>query len=649
MLGAIREGIKSGIGSWVIKGLLGLLIAAFALWGIGDMFRTAIATNVAVVDDVEIDANSFLTEFNRQVRLMRQQFGSDFDNQTALRMGVADTVINRMVSRTSLDIAARQLGLRVPDEKIRDSIRSDEAFQNDFGDFDDFRYNRVLGLLQMSEGQFVASRRGEIAREYLIDALLSGIKSPRTLAEALYRYRFETRDADYFVLADKDLPAIAGPDEETLIAYHKAHAARFQSPEYRGITYLTLRPADLAKDIEISEEDLKQAYEARASEFGVAEKRTIQQMVFNSEDEARAFYDKLRDGVFFEQAANEKDGSSLEDITLGDLDEDELAGLVGDDIAKTVFALKQDIPGAPVKSEFGTWHVFNVSNIHQGTTRSFASVRDKLATDLATEKATDELFEFANRIDDKLAEGASLEETAAALELPVNSIAALDRNGRDPQGTEVDGLVDRAAMLTYAFGHDIGEDPFLEETKSGAYFVIRVDTVTPAAEKPLDSVRADVVRAVKRDALKEAAKKRATELVGAARSSGNFAAVARGARTEVAKATGFQRNGIGAASQMSRDVIGRLFEARSGDYLIARTAADDGYLIAHLTAVTPGNPATDAAGLKSLQATLVQSIGNDIFAEYQTALNRQMDVRVNRSLMNSLFQSIPGGGSSLPQ
>ena len=56
MLDGIRKATQAGIGRVVMAFLLGLLIVAFAFWGIGDMFRGFVSDKVASVGSPSITA-----------------------------------------------------------------------------------------------------------------------------------------------------------------------------------------------------------------------------------------------------------------------------------------------------------------------------------------------------------------------------------------------------------------------------------------------------------------------------------------------------------------------------------------------------------------------------------------------------------------
>ena len=51
--------LRSKTGSLMVKGLLGLLVASFAVWGIGDIFTTGGPGAVATVGDTEVPGERY--------------------------------------------------------------------------------------------------------------------------------------------------------------------------------------------------------------------------------------------------------------------------------------------------------------------------------------------------------------------------------------------------------------------------------------------------------------------------------------------------------------------------------------------------------------------------------------------------------------
>src|SRR5262249_26265176 len=121
-------------------------------------------------------------------------------------------------------------------------------------------------------------------------------------------------------------------------------------------------------------------------------------------------------------------------------------------------------------------------------------LRATLRHALAVRQASDELADVANQLDDELGGGAALTEAAAKLGLPVTKIAAVDSTGKDPDGKEVaDVMRDQSQALKLAFDTNEGDDSALTEVQGGGYVILHVDSVQPAATRPLETVRDKVI------------------------------------------------------------------------------------------------------------------------------------------------------------
>ena len=132
---------------------------------------------------------------------------------------------------------------------------------------------------------------------------------------------------------------------------------------------------------------------------------------------------------------------------------------------------------------------------------------------------------FANRLDDKFAGGATIEEAAGDLSLTITRIAAVDRNGRDSAGNVVGGLPAGDEFLSAAFATATGQTSLLGEASDGSEFVLRVDGVTEPALRPLNEVRNAVREALMTESRETASAARADEAVTRSEGGESFDAV----------------------------------------------------------------------------------------------------------------------------
>ena len=110
------------------------------------------------------------------------------------------------------------------------------------------------------------------------------------------------------------------------------------------------------------------------------------------------------------------------------------------DVAAALFAEGQalGLVSEIVKSPFG-WHVLEVAEIKAGSVTPFEEVRETLESSMREAIAAERSVGEANRLDELLGRGDSLEDIAAAVALQAET-QAFSRFGQDADGAALEGL-----------------------------------------------------------------------------------------------------------------------------------------------------------------------------------------------------------------
>jgi peptidyl-prolyl cis-trans isomerase D len=625
----LLEAIRKRSASLLVKLLFGLLILSFAAWGIGDMIRTVSGESVvAKVGGVKISPAEFQEEYRREISRLRSLFGGEIDAEQAKSLGLVDSVVERMVRRVLFDLGAADAGIRIADGVVVDEIQASPAFRGDNGKFDRLAYEQVLRNNNLSEARFVQMLRGDLARNQLLAALGAGATVPRALVEPLYRHRQERRVVEVAtVTADSQAAKVPAPTDDDLAAYHQANPSRFTAPEYRALTAVLLKAEDLAAEIQVPEEKLRETYEQRRGEFGAPERRTVQQMVFADEATAKQGYERLAKGEGFVAVAKDVAKMAEGDVALGTLVREELPP----DLAGPTFDLAQGAFTAPLQSPLG-WHILRVTAIEAGRQKSFDEVRADLRAEIARDMAIDALYKLGNRLEDELGGGATLDEAAARLNVKPLKVTAVDSRGLDPDGRPVAGLPNDK-FLRVAFGLASGADSALTDLGPEGYFVVRVDSITPASLKPLEKVRNEVAAAWTAERRAAAARAVAESVVEKAK-SGDLNAAASTTGLTVTATDPFLRGGREA--NVPQPVASAAFSLKApGDVSLA-TGPDGAYAV-RLKEIRAADPAADAGAVARLQAELGQALANDLWVQYAGALRARHGVTVYRRTIDPLL------------
>lgn len=611
--------------------LFGLLVLSFAVWGIGDIFRVDGSNpEIAEVGDTRIDQQSFSRNLNQEMNALRQRFGPEFDVAQAVQLGVVNQVLQQMINQALIDERSRQMGLVVTDEEIQRQIINEPQFQVD-GVFQRQLFFNTLRNNGISEERYVELLRGDVRREQLARALVESVSAPTLVADTIFGYDEERRVAEMLLVPAGFLPEGMVPEDSELQALLDANPDQFSSPEFRAVTLLFLRTADMAEEIAIPEADLKAEYDARADEFRQPERRSIVQMVFADEEQANNAQRRLSIGEPFKDVSQAILGN--EGISLGQVSYDQMA-LQLPELADAAFALSAGGTSDVVQTPFG-WHILFVEDVTPATEPTFEDVRDRLAQELAEREAVDSLVAIANQLDDELAAGTSLEEAARVLQLEVETISAIDARGEGSDGTPVAGLPPADLFLPLVQRTRSGETSLLIETREGDYFVLRVDGITPPRRLTLDEAREDVTELWRQDRLIERAEERAEGLAERAKSGESLEEIGATEDLNVENTGPIDRRQNQFTSTISADLVAALFAARPGDIVSAPSFG--GYAVARLDEIIAADRSADPETFEAIENDLKTAFQSDLLGGFLTTLQGEVGVTVNQQALNDLL------------
>ncbi|EWY42287.1 parvulin peptidyl-prolyl isomerase [Skermanella stibiiresistens SB22] len=622
------QALRSTVGSWVVKILFVLLILSFLGWGIGDIFQGRTDTTVAEVGDVKISTQELDTAFRQELGRLRQMLGGQIDAEQARQLGLVNQSLDQLIQRTLLSMAADEAGLRVSDQLVLSELRNEPAFRNQLGQFDPGQFRSVLAANQLTEDAYVQILRSEIKRTQLVGAVAAGAQAPTPLVEDLFRRQAERRVAETILVPNAAMGDVGTPDDAALAAFHQDKAVRFTAPEFRKLTVGRLAVEDVAKEITVSDEDLRAAYDARAEEFQTPERRTVDQVLVADEATARGIESALGQGRSLQDAAT---GAGAEVITLGSLSRGDLPA----ELAEPVFTLQQGAVSAPIQSPLG-WHLMRVDQIEPGSVRPFEEVRDTLLAEVRHDRAADQVYEMANKVEDALAGGGSIEDVAQQQGLRLIQVDAVDATGHGPDGAPVGGLPNAQQVSQTAFGLQQGATSSLTDTQGGDYFVTRVDAITPAALRPLDSIRPEVVAAWQAEQRAQLAAKRATELADQIRAGTPVEQAAGSLPGAVAGVTPAVTRGDREGGGLPQASIQQLFEMAQGEVTVAPT--QDGQIVIRLRDIQNADPAASEAQVAQLRQGVQQAMAGDLLAQFTDALRQSHTVSIHQETVDTMFQ-----------
>jgi len=635
MLRGLRNASSNWLGKAVMAAVVGFLVISFAIWGIGDIFRGFGRSTVAKIGRTEITVEQFRTLYNDRLQQYSRQAGRAIGPEQARQLGLDRLVIGQVVSEILLDERARVLGLALSDAEVAKQITADPAFQGLNGQFDRARFEQVIRNAGFTEARFVAEQRRRLLRRELAGTIASGLSAPKALVEAASRYENEQRSVEFVLLDRAQAGEIPPPAPELLAKYFEERKNFFRAPEYRKLVVVSLIPTEQARWMEISDADIKRAYEERHARYVTPERRHVLQIDFPNAEAASAAAERIAKGASFADIAKEL-GKNEKDIDLGTVTK---AAMIDRTAADAAFALKEGEVSAPVQGRFGTVLV-QVLKIEPEQVRSLEQVAGELKQELAIARAKTEVFDVYNKIEDARAEGKLLAETAATLKLEARTIEAVDRSGRDPAGMPVN-LPDAQRLLPLAFTTDVGVERDPLQFQDG-YIWFDVVGITPSRERPLDEVKEQVETRWRDQEIATRLNARATEIVDKLKAGGTLANVATADHLKLEALSGLKRGdasgalstaAVDAVFRTAKDAVGTAEAREPGEQVVFRVTE---------IVVPPLDMASEE--VKRTVDTLNRGLSEDLLSEYIARLESEVGVTINQSALNQVVSG--GAGDS---
>ncbi len=619
--------------------LIGLLVVSFGIWGIADTFTGFGDRELARVGDQAIERDEFRARYGAQIRRLSDELGTPLTAAQAQNFNLHVQTLASMLASSAITQAAQEMGLAVSDAQIARRILNDPAFVGTSGHFDENTFRNVLNANGLTETLFVKDQRETDIRQQLLSATLANSLVPKKMTDYFYRYFLERRTARYMLITADMTEDIGEPTPSDLQDFYNSTKLRFAKAERRQAVVIALSPArfvENASNNDVSDDDVKEAYEDALDEFTTEEKRTIDQLVLVDDASIGKVRELLaRQAPFAEivQAAGQSlDNTDLGEVTRGDF--------VSADLAARAFALAVNEVSDVIEGPLGSV-VLRVRRITPGVSRPLSAVRDSLRQRISYDRASDALIALSEKIEDERAGGESLEVIAQRFGLAITSLD-IDREGRDPDGKPAPLAVEYNTLLATIFEAGIGEDLAVDERPDGTFIWTELAAIVPEQVQTLDDVRDAVIgqwQDAERTKLLEAL---ATHLVKQGNNSGSFTRIEKDLARTAFTAEPITRQVRN--DTFSQAAVQKLFVLKQGAFDWARVGFGDELIVLQLVDVLPPqkNISTEAGD----DATLLITDGEenkyraDMLNQFVGALQSEYGVSISQSAFERTIREL---------
>jgi len=632
MLRALRSGKQSILIKIVTGGLMVMALGGLVLMDVQGVFQGGISkTTIARIDGTSLTN----LEFDRilQNAMTRERLSK----ADAYRNGLPQQVLDQEINSRLFGRAAYDAGLLVDDASaaryVRDVLMQPLMSQG-LGEHD--ALTLILRSLSLSEQQLMNSVKSQIASENLLLAVASGAHAPAQMVNDALKFRYEARRAEYFTLGTAEIGSVPEPTPEDITKHYEATQSRYMLPEFRTLAVLVLDADRLGVQSNVSAEDIQAYYEDNIRDYSTAEEREIEQLVVKDEETAKAIQAAATASKDLRQAVKDVVKDATVNVVSGTYSEDDISEELADAAFKTTAA--GDV-SAPVQSAFG-WHIVRVVKITKpGTQRKLEDVTPDITKRLAAEKSAEAVYEIVGAIDDSIGAGTSVGQIASEYKLKETVFEKIDMGGVNAAGRTLDlvSIPTHEKVLETAFRLKQGEASQLIETPEGEFVIVEAREIIAPAAKPLDQVRADVVKhwkASKKNALLDVTASKVMERLNMGE---GFDKIAASFSKKTERSQMLRRDSAAELAPLGKGMIPALFTIdKPGQTVTVR--GDNSLSFVRMVERRVDMPKETAAEeAKMLQAALSRSLQNDLLAQYRLALMKKYDVVVNYEVLDTLY------------
>jgi peptidyl-prolyl cis-trans isomerase D len=605
--------------------VVGGLILAFGVWGIGDIFRGFGVFTVAKVGKTEISVDQFRVRYNEQLQQFGRQIGRPITADQARAFGLEQQLLGQMIAVAALDERARQMRLGISDAEVAKRITQDPAFRGLNGQFDQSVFLQRIRDIGYTEPRFVYEQRQTDMRRQIADAIGAQLAPPKTAAEALDHYRDEERSVDYVTLDAAKAGDIPAPTPDELAAYFDERKVAFRAPEYRKLLTMSVSQQEIANTIEVGEEDAKRIYQDRLSRYSTLERRQVQQISFPSADEAAKASERITGGLAFDDFAKEP-GIADRLVDLGTVTK---ADIIDPTVANAAFGLAEGAVSGPVTGRFGTV-LLRVQKIEPGTTKSFADVESELKRDIALDRAKDEVNKIRDKVEEEFGGGAALTDIAQKLNIPLHIIEAVDRSGRGPDGKQVGDLPAGVDLVNSAFNTEVGTENDPLQLPGGGFAWYDVADITPSRERKLDEVKDQVEARWREDEIIKRLSAKTTDIVDKLKAGTTIADVAAADGLKVDTKWGLKRQGT---DILPPRVITQIFRTAKDAVGSAEGQTATDRVIFRVTDIKVPTFDANSAAAKSVTDQLKGAYNEELLSQYLARLENDLGTSINQGAL----------------
>jgi len=530
------------------------------------------------VNGVDISLQEYDRSFQNLYSYYREQFKDRFTDELIESMNLQKMALDSLIERALLVQEAKNMGLSVDKTEVSSRIQTFPAFQNR-GSFDNDTYFQVLSYNKLKPRDFEAEQEGLILMEKVSEAIKkSAAISEGELLEA-YKKDKITADLEFVKFSPVDFENGIKPGTKETKEYFASHVGDFTIPEKISLAYARFEPGDFLKEIELTNEDYEDYYKSYIDDFSIPAKGRASHILIKFGDDrekaksdATALLERVKKGDDFATLAREHSGDTGSAGKGGDLGFFS-RGMMVKPFEDAAFSMEKGEISELVETVYGL-HIIKMTDFVEEKSRPLAEVKGEIRKVLESE-ISKELAQ--GRADDIYYEAIKGESLEALLKEEKVSYKKTDAFTLDNIPSSLNGLEDSVKEASKMEAGWISRPIELDN----AFFIITLLEKQAPREPVFDEVASAVKGAVIKEKAREAAAKKAEEVLAMAKGGKSLRSLAANSGLKLEETGPFSRSrNFVPKIGISEEIVAKAFLLTEGAPLADKVylAGDDAFV-----------------------------------------------------------------------
>ena len=632
MLDLLRKNATGPMGIALII----LLVFAFSIWGVGDIFRGYNANVLAKIGNRELNAQNYLFNFNREVNRISNQLERIFTTEEAINSGLHYQILDRSLVELSANAASDEIGLIASDDAIKKRILSTNAFKNAFNQFDRNIFEQIIRQNGLNEDSFLVLERDSHVLSQLSKSIFKDITPPSVLNDLLFKYQFERRNVDYIIISPDEISQEDQVDKSEIERFYNENINLYKTEETRDFSVISLNISNLSKLENVSDEEINIFYEDNKYNYYEPEKRSYYLIPYISDESAIKALENYSSNGDIEKILVDRN-LNVNDVDQGLITFDEG---ISEIVSQAAFNASLNKLSGPTESPFGPSLIY-VNEIIPEKEIKIEDIKNQIIIDIQKDKAKDKVYSLYGEIEDLRAGGKTLEEIAEEKSLSIESFKNINDVGQRINGSIIK-YPSLEELINLIFLNDVDEDLEPYEDSEGNLNFFRIDNINYSQQIPLNEAMDNIKVAILENKSIENVKNKSKEIFDKLKEyNNNLDFISDENNLAIAKSGILSRTSSNEI--FTSKALSEIFKTEKGSSFIVNAAIGNSIVIGKVINVDLLEKSEER--MKAISEINKSRLENDLIVSLSEEHQKELSSEIFLDRLNLLFENQEAEGS----